>query len=86
MFDFLATGEVIIFTNRNENNEFDYSVLVIDKLKDNDVVGCSQTKNKSIQNHSFANPSDADKEFFRASMFFIDNNWTVSYRGCRNEG
>lgn len=86
MFDFLSTGEVAIFTKINDNNEYDYSVLVIDKLTDNDVVGCSQTKNKTVQNHSFANPSDADNEFFRATTFFINNDWDINYHGGRNEG
>lgn len=86
MFDFLSTGEVAIFTKINDNNEYDYSVLVIDKLTDNDVVGCSQTRNKSIQNHSYFNPRDADMEFQRVINFFNNNNWSINYIGNRNQG
>lgn len=86
MFDFLSTGEVIIFTKPDKNGENDYSVLIIDKLKDNDVVGCSQTKTKTSQNHSFSNPIGADNEFSRATTFFINNNWNIYYHGNRNEG
>lgn len=86
MFDFLATGEVIIFSKPDENGDNDYSVLIIDRLKDNDVVGCSQTKTKTSQNRSYANPKDAEIELYRASTFFINNDWDIFYHGNRNEG
>lgn len=87
MFNFLVNNKVVIFSQFNkEINKYDYSVLIIDKLIDNDVVGCSQTRNKSIQNHSYFNPRDADMEFQRVINFFNNNNWSINYIGNRNQG